>query len=108
MTATDENTAIAVDVMPGQIDETSSVEPTLDATMSYVPKIKQAVADNDFDGKAQRQAFPDRNIQSVIPRGGDSTKSNSLDKQAYRSPNMIERLFDKLRQFGRSPRGMSN
>lgn len=101
LTAADENTAIALDVVLGQTHEASYVEPMFNATTSRVRDIKKAVADKGFDKQVQRQAFSDRNIEPVTPHGSDSTKFDPLDKEAYRSPNMIDRLFGGLKELRR-------
>ena len=56
LTAADEDTAIAVDVVPGQTHEASHLEPMLDATAVRVPDMEEVVADKGFDGDRQRQA----------------------------------------------------
>ena len=56
LTAADEDTAIAVDVVPGQTHEASHLEPMLDATAARVPDMEEVVADKGFDGDRQRQA----------------------------------------------------
>lgn len=101
MTAADEDTALAVDVVPGQSHEASHLEPMLDATKARVPDIEEAVADKGFDGEPQRQACRDRDIQPVIPYKANCTKPGRLNKTAYRERNMIERLIGKLKEFRR-------
>lgn len=101
LTAADEDTAIAVDVVPGQVHEASHLEPMLEATKVRVPDIQEAVADKGFDGEPQRRACRDRNIKPVIPYKANSTKPGRLNKKAYRTRNMIERLFGKLKEFRR-------
>jgi hypothetical protein len=41
LTAVDENTAIAVEVAPGQMHEASHLEPMLDATTARVPDMEE-------------------------------------------------------------------
>ncbi len=65
LTAADENTAIAIDVVPGQTHEALHLEPMLDATTARVPDI--TIGDKGFDGESQRQAIRDRGIKPVIP-----------------------------------------
>ena len=101
MTAADEDTAIAVDVVPGQTHEASHLEPMLDATTARVPDIKEAVADKGFDGEPQPQACRDRDIKPVIPYKANCTNPGRLNKKSYRTRNMIERLIGKLKEFRR-------
>jgi transposase len=101
LTAADENTAIAVDVVPGQTHEASHLEPMLDATTARVPDIEEAVGDKGFDGEPQRQACRDRDIKPVIPYKANCTKPGRLNQKAYRERNKIERLNGKLKEFRR-------
>ena len=101
MTAADEDTAIAVDVVPGQTHEASHLEPMLDATTARVPDLEEAVGDRGFDGEPQRQACRDRDIKPVIPYKANCKKPGRLNKKAYRERNMIERLIGKLKEFRR-------
>lgn len=101
MTAADENTAIAVDVVPGQTHEASHLEPMLDATTARVPDIEEGVGDKGFDGEPQRQAIRDRGIKPAIPYKKNCSKPGRLNKKAYRDRNLIERLIGKLKEFRR-------
>lgn len=101
MTAADENTAIAVDVVPGQTHEASHIGPMLDATTARVPDVEEAVGDKGFDGEPQRQACRDRGIKPVIPYKANCAKPGRLNKRAYRERNRIERLIGKLKEFRR-------
>jgi transposase len=67
LTAIDENTPVAVEVLPGQVHEATQVEKMLDASQARLPQIEEAVADKGFDGEPQRQAMASRNIRPVIP-----------------------------------------
>jgi transposase len=98
LTAADEDTAIADDV---EVHETSHLEPMLEATTARVPDIQKAVADKGFDGEPQRQACRDRKIKPVIPYKANSTAPGRLNKKAYRTRHMIERLFGQLKAFRR-------
>jgi transposase len=101
LTAADEDTAMAVDVVPGQTHEASQLGPMLDATTARVPDLEEAVGDKGFDGEPQRQACRDRGIKPVIPYKTNSAKPGRLNKKAYRQRNMIERLIGKLKEFRR-------
>lgn len=101
MTAADEDTALAVDVVPGQCHEASHLEPMLKATTARVPDIEEAVGDKGFDGEPQRQACRDRELKPVIPYKANWTKPGRLNKKAYRERNRIERLIGKLKEFRR-------
>ena len=101
VTATDENTAVVVDVIPGQASEAPLLEPLLERTIERVPVFDELVGDKAFDGDPQREACIDRNVFPNIPN-----KSNRIDPwgflpEGYRERNRVERLFGKLKQFRR-------
>jgi len=101
LTAADEDTAIAVDGVPGQTHEAAHLEPMLDAATARVPDLEEAVGDKGFDGERPRQACRDRDIQPVIPYKTNCTQPGRLNKKAYRERHMIERLIGKLKEFRR-------
>jgi transposase len=101
VTATDENTAVVVEVIPGQASEAPLLEPLLERTIERVPVFDELVADKGFDGDAQREACVDRDVFPNIPN-----KKNRVDQwgflpEGYRERNRVERLFGKLKQFRR-------
>jgi transposase len=101
LTALDENTPIAVEVLPGQVHEATQVEKMLDATQARLPQIEEAVADKGFDGEPQRQAMASQNIRPVIPYRVNRRKQGRLNRKAYTECNKIERLIGKLKEFRR-------
>jgi transposase len=101
LTAADEDTAIAVDVVPGQASDAPLLEPMLDATRDRVPVFDELVGDRGFDGNPQRHACLDRGVFPNIPN-----KQNRVDRwpflaDGYRERNKAERLIGKLKQFRR-------
>jgi transposase len=101
LTALDENTPIAVEVLPGQVHEATQVEKMLDATQARLPQIEEAVADEGFDGEPQRRALISRNIRPVIPYRVNRRKRGRLNRKAYAERNKPERLIGKLKEFSR-------
>ncbi len=57
LTALDENTPVAVELLPGQVHEATQVEKMLDASQARLPQIEEAVVDKGFDGEPQRAAM---------------------------------------------------
>jgi transposase len=102
LTAVDENTPVAVDVLPGQAHEASHVEKMIDATKARVPQIQEAVADNGFDGEPQWRAFETQYIKPVIPCRAYRRKPKRLNRKAYAERNKIEGLIGKLKDFRRT------
>ena len=101
LTAIDENTPVALEVLPGQVHEATQVEKMLDATQARLPQIAEAVADKGFDGEPQRQAMASRNIRPVIPYRANQRKRGSVNRKAYAERNKIERLIGKFEEFRR-------
>lgn len=101
LTAADEDTAIAVDVVPGQAGDAPLLAPMLDATLARVPVIDEAVGDKGFDGDPQRAACVDRDAFPNIPNKANRVNRWPFDKRAYRGRNRVERLIGKAKQFRR-------
>jgi transposase len=101
VTAVDEDTAIVVEVAPGQTSDATLLEPMLEPTIERVAVIDELVGDKGFDGDDQRMQCINRDIFANIPN-----RCNRLDPweflpEGYRERNKIERLFSKLKQFRR-------
>ena len=101
LTASDEDTALAVDVVPGQASDAPLLAPMLDATAARVPAIDEVVADKGFDGDAQRQGCVDRDVFPNIPNKVNRVNRWPFDRVAYRGRNRVERLIGKAKQFRR-------
>ena len=101
LTAADEDTALAVDVIPGQAGEAPRLEPLLDRTLDRVGPVDELVADKAFDGDPQRHACIDRDVCPVIPNKANRVEPWPFDPEPYRERNKVERLFGKLKQFRR-------
>jgi transposase len=101
LTAADEDTALAVDVLPGQAHDAPHLEPLLAATRARFPAVDEVVADKGFDGEPQRQACRRRGVAPQIPSRCNAREPQPLDAAAYRERNRVERLFAKLKQFRR-------
>ena len=101
MTAADEGTAIAVEVIPGQAGDAPRMAPMVDATAARVPVVDEVVADKGFDSDAIREDLIDRGICPVIPNKKNRVDPWPFDPVAYRDRNRVERLFGKVKQFRR-------
>ena len=97
----DENTAITVDVVPGQEHDAPHLEPMLDKTLERVPDIDEFVGDKGFDGEPQRQACLENGVMPVIPYRSNCKNPRRLNKKAYGKRNMVERLIGKMKEFRR-------
>jgi len=101
VTAADESTAIAVDVRPGQAHDAPLLKPMLRRAAARVEEIGQVVGDKAFDGAAQRRACAALGAEAVIPAKANWVDPEPHDESAYRERNRVERLFAKLKEFGR-------
>jgi transposase len=101
VTATDENTAVAVDVVPGQAHDAPLLEPMLEKTMERVPVFDELVGDKGFDGDGQRGACIGRNVFPNIPNKKNRIDPWAFFPEGYVERNRIERLLGKLKQFRR-------
>ena|SRR5687768_15549479 len=99
--ATDEDTAVAVDVVPGQTHDAPLLEPMLDATRKRVSVIDELVGDKAFDGDPQREACVDRNIFPNVPNKKNRVDPWPFMAEGYRERNKVERLFAKAKQYRR-------
>jgi transposase len=97
----DENTAVAVDVAPGQVHDAPLLEATLDAATARVT-VDEVVADKAYAGEPQRQACVNRDLAPQVPNKSNATDPWPFDAQAYRERNKVERFINKLKQFRRT------
>lgn len=101
VTAADEDTAIAVEVIPGQASDAPRLEPMLEQTLRRVPVIDEFTGDKGFDGDAQRGACLDREVFPNIPNRKNRVDPWPFDPDGYKERNRVERLFGKVKQFRR-------
>ena len=101
LTAADEDTALAVEVLPGQAGDAPRLEPLLRKTLPRASATEELVGDTGFDGDAQRASCIERGVVPVIPNHPRRTDPWPFDRAAYRERNRVERLFAKLKQFRR-------
>jgi transposase len=98
----DENTALAVDVVPGQANDAPLLVPVLDQTLDRVPVVDEVVGDKGFDGDQLRCACIDRGVNPNIPLKANRAPGTwAFDPDGYTERNRVERLFAKVKQFRR-------
>jgi transposase len=99
--AADEDTALAVDVVPGQAGEAPLFVPMLDRTLERV-EVDEAVGDKAFDGDELRREVLERDVNPNIPlKANRDPDLWAFDEEGYKERNRVERLFGKLKQFRR-------
>jgi transposase len=102
VTAADEDTALAVDVVPGQAGDAPLLVPLLDRTLERVEVIDELVGDRAFDGDELRGACIERDVNPNIPlKANRDPKLWAWDREGYRERNRVERLLGKAKQFRR-------
>ena len=100
--AADEDTALAVDVVPGQAGEAPRLVPLLDRALGRVEVIDEVVRDKAFDGDRLRERCLERDVSPDIPlKSNRDPQRWAWDKEGYRERNRVERLFGKAKQFRR-------
>lgn len=102
VTATDEDTALAVNVVPGQSHDAPLCEPMIDRTAKRLPAIDEVVGDKGFDSNPLRQRLLDRGTMPQIPSRCNRVDPYEVLPESYRERNRVERLFAKLKQFRRA------
>jgi transposase len=102
VTAADEDTALAVDVVPGQANDAPHLAPMLDRSLARVPDIDELVGDKAFDGDQTRCDCLDRDVIPNIPlKSNRDPESWDWYIEGYRERNRVERLLGKAKQFRR-------
>lgn len=100
--AVDEDTALVVDVVPGQAHDAPHLVPMLERTLERVPLLDEVVGDKGFDGDQLREECLKRDVNPNIPlKGNRNPERWSWYAEGYRERNRVERLFCKLKQFRR-------
>jgi transposase len=102
VTVSDEDTVIAVDVVPGQASDAKLLVPLLDQTLQRVPVVDELVGDKGFDGDQVRSACLKRGVNPNIPlKSNRDPERWAWDPEGYKERNRVERLFGKVKQFRR-------
>ena len=71
------------------------------AVLKLVPTPRQLLADRAYDAKKLRDWLAQRGCEAVIPPNPTRKHPASYDAVAYRSRNLIERMFCRLKDFRR-------
>ena len=99
LACTDENSAVAVELTPGQAGDAPQFEELFDAAYERVPDTDEVVADKGYDSRAIRDRTLAADVAAQIP-----SKRNAVDpwpvlEESYRQRNRVERLVGKMKQF---------
>jgi transposase len=98
----DEDTALAVEVLPGQAGECPRLVPLLDQALGRGVEPGEVVADKGFDGDRLREGCVDRDVNPNIPlKKNRDPQAWAFDPEGYKHRNKVERLFGKMKEFRR-------
>ena len=59
------------------------------------------LADKGYDANELLQTLAEREIEAVIPPKRNRLEQREYDRQAYKHRNLVERMFNRLKQFRR-------
>ena len=97
---TDEPTALAAEVTPGQAGDAPQFDGLLDKALEKVPQAEEVVADKGYDSWGIRlRLVDDLDIMAQIPSKSNAVEPWPYDKKSYKQRNKVERLILKLKQF---------
>lgn len=102
MVVSDENSVIALDIVPGQANDAPLLVPLLDETLKRVPDAEEIVGDKGFDGDQLREECLNREVNPNIPlKSNRNPEAWAMDPKGYKERNRVERFFAKAKQFRR-------
>jgi transposase len=99
LVCTDEDTAVAVSLTPGQAGDAPEFEALFDAAAARVPDAEAAVGDKGYDSWAIKFKVLAAGMPAHIPSKSNAVEPWPHDEAAYKERNRVERLFNKLKQF---------
>jgi len=82
---------------PGNTSDHKAARPCLEA----LPPSKYMIADKGYDSTALREWLEGRGTKPVIPPRVNRKVQYSYDKALYRTRNVIERSFGRLKDYRR-------
>ena len=82
---------------PGQTHDLVGVA----ALLRRVPTPRRLIADRAYDARKFRDWLAERGCEAVIPPNPTRKHPHAYDRKAYRSRNLIERMFCRLKDFRR-------
>jgi transposase len=71
------------------------------ALLKRIPTPSRLIADRAYDARKLRDWLAGRGCEAVIPPNPTRKHPHSVDAAAYKSRNLIERMFCRLKDFRR-------
>ena len=84
-------------VTPGQLGDIRAAL----ALISPVPPARILAADTAYDSNGLRQFLTERGTRPVIPNNPTRKRKHPFDAKAYKTRNVIERMFCRLKDWRR-------
>ena len=81
----------------GQASDIGQAQPLLEA----IPRPKRVAADKAYDADAFIAAIEAKGAEVVIPPKANRLVQRNYDKHHYKSRNLVERFFCRIKQFRR-------
>ena len=69
--------------------------------LALAPRPRRLVADAAYDARSLRDWLTERGAEPVIPPNPTRRRPHSYDRHIYKSRNLIERMFCRLKDFRR-------
>lgn len=88
---------LAFTITPGQTHDLVG----LGALLTRIPTPQQLIADRAYDARKLRDWLAERGCEAVIPPNPTRKHPHDYDPIAYRTRNLIERMFCRLKDFRR-------
>ena len=93
MTCANEDTALAVEVIPGQAGDAPRLIPMVKATEQAVGALDEVTTDSGFDGDRQRAFCLGYGILPVITNRPNRLEPWEIDRESYDQRNRVEWLI---------------
>ena len=88
---------VAFTLTPGQVHDLVGIAPLL----ARIPTPRRLIADRAYDARKLRDWLAERGCEAVIPPNPTRKNPHAYDRVAYKSRNLIERMFCRLKDFRR-------
>lgn len=86
---------LAITLSPGQASDKAAVG----ALLATHPAPGDVVADRGYDARAVLELIAAHGGRGHIPTQKDRKRQRTVDARLYRQRNLVERFFNKLKQF---------
>ena len=88
---------VQVELSAGQVNDA----PMAEFLLNDLPKGATIVADKAYDADWIRDMIDDQECHACIPPRANRAEDFPFSKRTYKSRNLIERFFNKIKQFRR-------